>query len=1689
MPEKTSQLSEVQVKVGWLPDVKVYTTYFPGPDDSKYIKVGENLVLNDENMNPVNWMPVKIEATGVDPMELSSVRLEFKKEGTEAVEYVKLDKGDLFLRQSDASPELFKWLSLPQNVGLTPGYDKVDQISGIPLGEAPKVMAKEVLERYRKKILACSELLADIFVFPNTNVSTLFFASWLADGARVILRGVPGSGKSIDGKDRVLCKWKGRIFTGPISEIVDTLLNRAFDDGTLQIVGDSYIARGDFGVEVPSLDTQTGKMSWSSVNEFSRHTSSGRMVRVTTRGGSIVTATKDHSFLVGRGGKIVTEKGDSVIVGDFVPLLKELNVPTRDTIRVSDYLTSSTHLVGDVVRNLMEGFDGSPTPYQIQEYLPDGLAFSPSAFRNWVLGTRPVPERGRVYTLNGKLDVGLNDEIRLTETFGAFLGAFISEGSSSRNMVSITTTDKGFADRSSRWILETGHNFNDVPDKRTGAVFSRRVLCDTLASFCRTVCGAGSRNKKIPDFAYDAPLDFVKALLREYFEGDGWVCKEGQVSAMTASKDLARGISLLLKRFGIPSTVRSHSKGCRYKGEMVIGIYHSVTIPGRFGKVFADKVDLPKGRNMKERNGISIFDKVPVDSSFKTSRLGIQTKDVERGRVGRERYEKLLGDSSMTTDDFWWDEVVGVEEVEGSKWVYDLGVPNKNTFATMDGVIVHNTTLVESSSILMMSDPKRFSDAQFYYKTNFMTEAELLAMKIDIGFAKYKVGDKPVAMFGAREYLNMYRKHWGRCPMCSKPATVDDKVTTRVIPYKPVIGRELEKAPSYLVHYLRCSYENCPGKKEPFNEDIVKQVGDAVSDPIEPDESKYDEWGFDADNRAFPKMEDAEKFLAHSKTASNDYYWVECIGTSCRVRRASNAEGYVFSCPNFEPLLGVAKITPKKRPEEIFYYTDIEKEISDVSGEGHIKGRERFVMPPRARPIVKANVKFFNEFNRCLKPDTKVLLRDGGFVPIDSIIPGDVIAGYARGYGSEWVEVETKSVHSFERALEFQLVGGHRLVMSPDHHCVVFEDGVFVHKKADALRKGDEFVQAEFSPVDKKKSMFTEEPVIYLPVDSVKEVIVKEGYLVDIGVADLTMEGHESDHVFLAESLVLTGNSRPEVQDEVLGLLEEGEVEYKGESFYSNTPFIAFFDLNPHKEQTETVLDWAFYDRLDVELTLPTMNFGNKVELLTTKIDLRQTVFDTIMTNVCADCGSLVFRDETSCPPPPRGCGGHNIVEGVTPVFMDELNDIRTMIKESVVFSDDALITLAILSDMYGRCYFRYVNSGPGQHPLIDMRMKDAGLSKSELVDPFVDSSTVQWWPKFKMMEGTGIEVTTSETAAREGGAGNEKLFMLCTGGGLERPLGFRVCSSVKKMAMARAWFLTMTNTIKVGSRAKSLNPLQRLPRMVKMVDTDDEIKSRRIAKKTELLRAKVHPRAIHDEIRAIKKEVWYRLEECPQCGAPTTTSGPLEKDKKFSCKSCDYSFYPVFQVVVRPQDIIAVFPYSASMRFCADYNGNFIPDAVWKKYPNVVDWLRDEIGHMCTDANGLNPQFRELVDACKTVFQEATDTCKRTDWTPDKRKEVAIEGAKKGDPSCMTSSDYQKRAKNYPFYYQGIAYIAAVAGGKNYSDRWPQEKDVKVVVQAGKPAVSEFGVTFEGKEEKTGRKQDDWDVPPEPKKKPKKKA
>ena len=141
--------------------------------------------------------------------------------------------------------------------------------------------------------------------------------------------GEPTTQLSIFGGERVKISRFGKYSTPKIGEFVDSYMDK-YNDQVIQthITEDgksSYILPipRKWNITVPGLNYETQKVEWKHIIEMSRHPPNGKLVRITTKSGRKVIATLSHSFVTKReNGKVITIRGDKLVLGDVVPIMK-----------------------------------------------------------------------------------------------------------------------------------------------------------------------------------------------------------------------------------------------------------------------------------------------------------------------------------------------------------------------------------------------------------------------------------------------------------------------------------------------------------------------------------------------------------------------------------------------------------------------------------------------------------------------------------------------------------------------------------------------------------------------------------------------------------------------------------------------------------------------------------------------------------------------------------------------------------------------------------------------------------------------------------------------------------------------------------------------------------------------------------------------------------------------------------------------------------------------------------------------------------------------------------------------------------------------------------------------------------------------------------------------------------------------
>jgi DNA-directed RNA polymerase beta' subunit len=160
--------------------------------------------------------------------------------------------------------------------------------------------------------------------------------------------------------------------------------------------------------------------------------------------------------------------------------------------------------------------------------------------------------RDRVYPKSwGKFEKtsvnGIPHVIELDRKFGFLIGAYLAEGCLTDFQVCIANNNENYRKMATEWSDSQKISNRLNVTKSTTICIHSTILSHLLYE----MCGEDSYNKRVPEFAYSAPDEFIEGLLDAYLCGDGTISEYGSVRAISRSIKLRDGISLLMTRFGI----------------------------------------------------------------------------------------------------------------------------------------------------------------------------------------------------------------------------------------------------------------------------------------------------------------------------------------------------------------------------------------------------------------------------------------------------------------------------------------------------------------------------------------------------------------------------------------------------------------------------------------------------------------------------------------------------------------------------------------------------------------------------------------------------------------------------------------------------------------------------------------------------------------------------------------------------------------------------------------------------------------------------------------------------------------------------------------------------------------------------------------------------------------------------------
>jgi DNA-directed RNA polymerase beta' subunit len=323
----------------------------------------------------------------------------------------------------------------------------------------------------------------------------------------------------------------------------------------------------------------------------------------------------------------------------------------------------------------------------------------------------------------------------LDRKFGWICGIYLADGCLVGATVSISKTNPAVETFLHAFCDAHGYRFSTR--HKTGAFGPSKdnnLHSADLRDFLDAHFGHGSFEKRIPDFAFHAPTDFIAGLLSGYFDGDGNVNVERQqIRLSSRNEGLMRDTNRLLGYCGLFGYLGQESSV-----RIPDAIQYTLNIPKSLIDVFQANVGLQLPEKAaalaeiatyRDREGKhssqDMLDKIPAvgDLIAETGKLlALPGQSWNYGRwvkkesIGRETLlsylpvfheaaavvadpvvkAKVAGNlhllESAANADVFWDEITElVYHEDPHEFVYDFTVPGNDSFMVDDNILVHNT--------------------------------------------------------------------------------------------------------------------------------------------------------------------------------------------------------------------------------------------------------------------------------------------------------------------------------------------------------------------------------------------------------------------------------------------------------------------------------------------------------------------------------------------------------------------------------------------------------------------------------------------------------------------------------------------------------------------------------------------------------------------------------------------------------------------------------------------------------------------------------------------------------------------------------------------------------------------------------------------------------------------------------------
>jgi DNA-directed RNA polymerase beta' subunit len=491
---------------------------------------------------------------------------------------------------------------------------------------------------------------------------------------------------SVDWDTEILIAKDGVVQAPRIGEFIDNYIEKCDASRVQQLPNDQLYVALDDGHDWKAVSCDAhGTMMWTKLEAITKHPvvnedGTNTILEVELESGRRVKATRGRSFITFDGNSLVPTLGSDLKIGDLLPIANNLAVqelPQIASIDVRAVLPATEYLYGSEVekalvalrtadRNGTRRWFGKANgndftvPYNRSDTFRDAFVKRRNQRSGTILPGFVYPKSTR--TCNSQIP----DTIPLTRDVGFFIGAFLSEGSTSDTQIQITNNEDAFL-APIRTLMDSwkiGHHtvssYKEIEKTGIKGHTQSLIIHSTLlTAFMKKLFGRISYEKTIPDWMVQAPDECVKGLLDGYISGDGGIEDNIAVNASSVSEPLLVRIASLLSRFGIFCTHSSYMPQQR-RFHSVSRVY-KIRVLAKYTRIFAQQITLTSNRKQEKLNKIL-------------------SKEKSRTCKWKEFNNMIL------------DKVIAIQEIAPLKnRVYDITVEKTRNFLLLSGVVCLDT--------------------------------------------------------------------------------------------------------------------------------------------------------------------------------------------------------------------------------------------------------------------------------------------------------------------------------------------------------------------------------------------------------------------------------------------------------------------------------------------------------------------------------------------------------------------------------------------------------------------------------------------------------------------------------------------------------------------------------------------------------------------------------------------------------------------------------------------------------------------------------------------------------------------------------------------------------------------------------------------------------------------------------------